>query len=133
MQAAYPGHIWADDFVEDALADGTPLRILTVMDEFTREGLAILARIPRSPAWTGHAHPPQEVALPSLARASEAGCAVTVSLPYPDRIGATLLLTRVLYQLGVPAASPRASPATYTAAIARMPCYSTANSRPHAT
>lgn len=41
MQAAYPGHIWAYDFVEDALADGTPLRILTVMDEFTREGLAI--------------------------------------------------------------------------------------------
>ena len=41
LQAAYPGHIWAYDFVEDALMDGTPLRILTVMDEFTREGLAI--------------------------------------------------------------------------------------------
>lgn len=41
FQAAYPGHIWAYDFVEDALADGTPLRILTVMDEFTREGLAV--------------------------------------------------------------------------------------------
>lgn len=41
LQAAYPGHIWAYDFVEDALADGTPLRILTVIDEFTREGLAI--------------------------------------------------------------------------------------------
>ncbi len=41
MQAAYPGHIWAYDFMEDAVADGTPLHILTVMDEFTREGLAI--------------------------------------------------------------------------------------------
>ena len=41
LQAAYPGHIWAYDFMEDALADGTPLRILTVMDEFTREGLAL--------------------------------------------------------------------------------------------
>jgi len=41
LQAAYVGHIWAYDFVEDALADGTPLRILTVMDEFTREGLAL--------------------------------------------------------------------------------------------
>ena len=41
LQAAYPGHIWAYDFVEDALASGTPLRILTVMDEFTREGLAL--------------------------------------------------------------------------------------------
>jgi putative transposase len=41
LEAAYPGHIWAYDFVEDALADGTTLRILTVMDEFTREGLAL--------------------------------------------------------------------------------------------
>ena len=41
FEAAYPGHIWAYDFVEDALFDGTPLRILTVMDEFTREGLAL--------------------------------------------------------------------------------------------
>jgi putative transposase len=41
IEAAYPGHIWAYDFVEDALADGTTLRILTVMDEFTREGLAL--------------------------------------------------------------------------------------------
>jgi putative transposase len=41
LVAAYRGHIWVYDFVEDALTDGTPLRILTVMDEFTREGLAI--------------------------------------------------------------------------------------------
>jgi putative transposase len=41
LQAAYVGHIWAYDFVEDALADGTALYILTVMDEFTREGLAL--------------------------------------------------------------------------------------------
>jgi putative transposase len=41
FQAAYPGHIWAYDLVGDALSDGTPLRLLTVMDEFTREGLAI--------------------------------------------------------------------------------------------
>jgi putative transposase len=41
LQAAYVGHIWAYDFVEDALADGRALRILTVMDEFTREGLAL--------------------------------------------------------------------------------------------
>ena len=41
VEAAYPGHIWAYDFVEDALVNGTPLRILTVIDEFTREGLAL--------------------------------------------------------------------------------------------
>lgn len=48
LQATYPGHIWAYDFVEDALVDGTPLRILTVIDEFTREGLAIDAAIDTS-------------------------------------------------------------------------------------
>ena len=41
LEAAYPGHMWAYDFVADALVNGTPLRILTVMDEFTREGLAL--------------------------------------------------------------------------------------------
>lgn len=41
LQAAYPGHTWAYDFMEDAVENGTPLQILTVMDEFTREGLAI--------------------------------------------------------------------------------------------
>src|SRR4051812_30453757 len=41
LQAAYPGHIWADDFVEDALADGSALWFLTVLDAFTREGLAL--------------------------------------------------------------------------------------------
>lgn len=41
VPAAYVGHVWAYDFVEDALADGTPLRILTVIDACTREGLAL--------------------------------------------------------------------------------------------
>lgn len=39
--AVYLGHTWAYAVVEDALADGTPLRILTVMGKFAREGLAI--------------------------------------------------------------------------------------------
>jgi len=41
MAAAYPNHIWAYDFVEDQDVHGHILRMLTVMDEFTREGLAI--------------------------------------------------------------------------------------------
>jgi putative transposase len=41
LAAAYPNHIWAYDFVEDHDMHGHALRILTVMDEFTREGLAI--------------------------------------------------------------------------------------------
>jgi putative transposase len=39
--AAYPNHVWAYDFVEDQDVYGHVLRMLTVMDEFTREGLAI--------------------------------------------------------------------------------------------
>ena len=41
VEASYPGHIWAYDFVEDALHTGVPFKVLTVMDEFTREGLAL--------------------------------------------------------------------------------------------
>jgi len=39
--AAYPNHIWAYDFVQDHDQYGNTLYILTIMDEFTREGLAI--------------------------------------------------------------------------------------------
>jgi putative transposase len=41
LTAAYPNHVWAYDFVQDEDCHGTTLYILTVMDEFTREGLAI--------------------------------------------------------------------------------------------
>ena len=44
QQARYPKHVWTYDFVQDRCLDGTPLRVLTVMDEFTREGLAITVR-----------------------------------------------------------------------------------------
>lgn len=35
-------HVWAYDFVQDRTHDGRPLRMLTVVDEFSRECLAIL-------------------------------------------------------------------------------------------
>jgi len=41
QSAVYPNHVWAYDFVEDRALNGSTLRILTVMDEFTREGLDI--------------------------------------------------------------------------------------------
>jgi putative transposase len=41
VQATHPNHVWTYDFVLDACLRGTPLKVLTVMDEFTREGLAI--------------------------------------------------------------------------------------------
>jgi putative transposase len=40
LQAAHPNHIWAYDFVQDADRYGNKLYILTVLDAFTREGLA---------------------------------------------------------------------------------------------
>ena len=41
VQPTHPGHVWTYDFVHDACLNGTALKVLTVMDEFTREGLAI--------------------------------------------------------------------------------------------
>ena len=41
VAAAYPNHVGAYDFLEDPDAQGRILKILTVMDEFTREGLAV--------------------------------------------------------------------------------------------
>ncbi len=36
-----PNHVWAYDFVEDRTRDGRKFRTLNVVDEFTREALAI--------------------------------------------------------------------------------------------
>ena len=36
-----PNHVWAYDFVQDRTRDGRVLRMLTAVDEFTRECLAI--------------------------------------------------------------------------------------------
>lgn len=39
-----PNHVWAYDFVADRTHDGRGFRMLTVIDEFTRESLAVEAR-----------------------------------------------------------------------------------------
>lgn len=41
LRPCWPGHVWAYDFVADRLADGTKIRTLTVIDEYTRECLAL--------------------------------------------------------------------------------------------
>jgi len=41
MVAECPNHVWTYDFMFDALHNGRRLKILTLEDEFTREGLAI--------------------------------------------------------------------------------------------
>lgn len=40
-QADHPGHVWTCDILHDRLADGRPFKILSVLDEFTRECVAI--------------------------------------------------------------------------------------------
>ena len=41
LRALYPNHVWSYDFVADRLEDGRVIRFLTVIDEYTRECLAI--------------------------------------------------------------------------------------------
>ena len=50
-----PNHVWAYDFVATRTHDGRGVRLLTIMDEYTRECLAIRAeRSIRSPDVLGH-------------------------------------------------------------------------------
>jgi transposase InsO family protein len=43
-RATHRGHVWAWDFVHDRTADGRPLKWLSVVDEFTRECVALEVR-----------------------------------------------------------------------------------------
>ena len=39
-----PGHIWSVDFVHDKLSNGRSYKILTVLDEYTREAICVAAK-----------------------------------------------------------------------------------------
>ena len=41
LRAAWPNHVWSYDFIMDRTHDGRAFRMLTVIDEFTRQCLAI--------------------------------------------------------------------------------------------
>lgn len=41
LRAEFPGHVWCVDFIHDACLNGSKLKILSVVDEFTRECLAL--------------------------------------------------------------------------------------------
>jgi putative transposase len=51
LAAAYPNHVWAYDFLQDQDMHGRTFYILTVMDEFTREGLATAVADATSAEW----------------------------------------------------------------------------------
>jgi putative transposase len=58
QKAEYPNHVWSYDFLEDRAEKGNKLRFLTVLDEFTREALALPVQPsspPKmsSPRWNG--------------------------------------------------------------------------------
>jgi len=40
-KAGHPDHVWTYDFMSDQTEDGRILKLLTILDEFTRESLAI--------------------------------------------------------------------------------------------
>jgi putative transposase len=40
-RAEYPNHVWSYDFILDRTHDGRPLRMLAIVDEYTRECLAV--------------------------------------------------------------------------------------------
>jgi putative transposase len=42
QEARYPNHVWTYDFVFDVTTDGRALKFLTLIDEYTRECLAIV-------------------------------------------------------------------------------------------
>jgi transposase InsO family protein len=44
LRPTHPNHIWSIDFVHDKLASGRPYKMLTVLDEYTREALCVAVR-----------------------------------------------------------------------------------------
>ena len=41
IQAEHKDHVWSCDFVSDKTEDGRQLRLLSIVDEYTRESLAL--------------------------------------------------------------------------------------------
>jgi putative transposase len=41
LRPEYRGHVWSYDFMHERTHDGRPLRLLTIVDEYSRECLAI--------------------------------------------------------------------------------------------
>ena len=44
LRPTHPSHIWAVDFVHDKLSNGCSYKMLTVLDEYTREALCVAVR-----------------------------------------------------------------------------------------
>ncbi len=44
LRAMHPNHVWSVDFVHDKLSNGRGYKMLTVLDEYTRQALAVEVR-----------------------------------------------------------------------------------------
>ena len=44
LRPTHPNHVWAIDFVHDKLSNGRSYKLLTVLDEYTREALCVAVR-----------------------------------------------------------------------------------------
>ena len=44
LRPTYQNHIWSIDFVHDKLANGRPYKMLTVLDEYSREALCVAVK-----------------------------------------------------------------------------------------
>lgn len=44
LRPTHPNHVWAIDFVHDKLSNGRSSKMLTVLDEYTRQALAVTVR-----------------------------------------------------------------------------------------
>ena len=41
LRPQHPNHVWSVDFVHDKLSNGRPYKMLSVLDEYTREALSV--------------------------------------------------------------------------------------------
>ena len=54
LRPLWKDHVWSYDFVQDRTTDGRPVRILTILDEYSRLGVKTLFIEPGSPWENGY-------------------------------------------------------------------------------
>ena len=94
-RAERPRHVWSDDFVFDRTAEGRPLRILAIVDEYTRACLRLdVARRLRSDDVLARLAPRFVARGPPTSLRSDNGpeCTATAVRDWLHRVGVTTLL-----------------------------------------
>lgn len=96
LRAERPGHVWAIDFIFDETSNRRRLKIATIVDEFTREALAI--RVDRTTTATSPSAVHEDLVLtrgaPEHLRADNGPEMIAWALQGPGRVGVRLLPAR---------------------------------------